>query len=136
MKKDIQKMIEEFVQDELLLKEITKIDNVIKSDYDAKLSVKIGKRIDKNIKAILQSNCGIEEFRKLLKHDNVFIRFIAARYLYPLNPKECEKIMNDYKNTLTDKLEISNTEDIIQGLKSNKKIFMDQFKEIYDSKIF
>jgi len=48
----VEKLIQEFIQDQVFLLNYTKADNVISLDYDAKLTVKIGKRIAKNVKKI------------------------------------------------------------------------------------
>ena len=77
MKKTLKKCIKEFVDDQVLLKEYSKVDNLSAPNYDAKFTIKIGKRINKNLELILQSQEGINEFQKLLRSENDYIKFLV-----------------------------------------------------------
>lgn len=131
MNKTITKCIQEFVEDQLLLKEYSKVGNLSDPNYDAKFTIKIGKRINKNLELILQSREGINEFRKLLQSENDYIKFLAARFLYPVMKKESMSIMKKYLKTLKCKVEIFEVKTVIEGLQNNQKVFVDQFKKLY-----
>lgn len=131
MKKTIKICIKEFVDDQMLLKEYSKVDNLSAPNYDAKFTIKIGKRINRNLELILQSQEGINEFQKLLTSENDYIKFLVARFLYPVMKKESMSIMKNYLKTLKDKIEIFEVKTVIEGLKNNQKVFVDQFKKLY-----
>lgn len=97
MKKTNREILEEIIKDEIFLFEYTKIDNLSNSEYDPKLTVKIGNRIDKNISMLLQTDDGIKELKSLLDISDVRLNFVAARYLYPLDPKFYMSILMKYK---------------------------------------
>ena len=132
MKKSIDELIHEFISDQLFLNNYTKTENLSNLDYDPKLTVKIGKRINKNLEIILQSNEGLENFIELLQSDNEFIRYIVARFLYPVIPSQSIKIMKEFKNSQKDELEVHNIENLINGFETKQKIFMDNFKKLYN----
>ena len=125
--------INKFINDELLLDKYTKIEDIVNTDYNVQDTIKIGKRINKNLEYILQSEQGIEEFSKLLYNDNSFIRFITARFLYPVFPNTSIKIMTEYKDTEKNSFEKHNIDNIIKGLETKQPIFMDQFKKLYNT---
>lgn len=132
MKNLIKKAIEEFLNDEIFLHDYSNIDNQINNpDYDEKLTLKLGKRIDKNLKIILQSDEGIEQFKDLLHYDNKYIRFLVARFLYPLDPQLYLKIMIEYKNEILDEFERNRINDVIEGLQNKLPVFNSQFKNWY-----
>ncbi len=131
MKKTLKKCIKEFVDDQVLLKEYSNVDNLSAPNYDAKFTIKIGKRINRNLELILQSQEGINEFQKLLRYENDYIKFLVARFLYPVMKKESMSIMKKYLKTLKDKIEIYEVKTVIEGLKNNQKVFVDQFKKLY-----
>ncbi len=128
----IKKAMEEFLNDEIYLHDYTNIDNQINNpDYDEKLTIKLGRRIDKNLKIILQSDEGIEQFKDLLQYDNKYIRFLVARFLYPLDPQQYLKIMVEYKNEILDEFERNRIDDVIEGLKNKLPVFISQFRNWY-----
>lgn len=129
--KTMDELINQLIEDEIFLHNYTTIENTAKPDYDAKLTVKIGKNINKSLEIILHSEEGRSKFQKLLEHTDAFIRFIGARYLYPMNPSQYMEQIIKYKNSLTDKLEISNLNDLINGLNSKQSIFIEQYKKLY-----
>ena len=45
--------------------------------------------------------------------------------------KEAMSIMKKYLKTLKDKIEIFEVKIVIEGLKNNQKVFVDQFKKLY-----
>lgn len=131
--KSIEDIIKDFIDDELLLESYTKINNLSSDNYDAKYTIRLGKRINKNLEIILQSEDGLNKFIELLGNNNPFIRFISARFLYPILPNKTIKIMIEYKNAEKSTLEKHNIENIINGLKSNQPVFMNQFKKLYNT---
>ncbi len=131
MKKTNKEVLLEVIKDTLWLFEYTKVENLSKQDYDAKATIKLGNRIDKNISALLQSEEGINELKTLLDMEDVRLNFIAARYLYPLDPKFYEKILIKYKNSLSEKINIYEVDTLISGLNKKQKVFVEQFKKLY-----
>lgn len=126
--KDIDSLINKFKSDELELYEYNKFENLSSPDFDVKYTLKIGKRINKNLKLILSTDEGIKKFIQLLDDDNIIIAGLAARYLYPIFPDRCMKIFKKYSKEAYDKLACKN---VIEGLESRLPIFMQQFKDLY-----
>lgn len=131
----VEKLIQEFVQDQVFLLNYTKADNVISLDYDAKLTVKIGKRIAKNVKKII-ANGGVDEMSKLLESDDLMVQTAAAQYLYPVKPKECLEILRKYSNSLTDDLDKLKVDDMIKGFETNNEFFVNIFEELYGKQMW
>lgn len=136
MKKTNREILEEIIKDEIFLLEYTKIDNLSNSEYDPKLTVKTGNRIDKNISMLLQTDDGIKELKSLLDISDVRLNFVAARYLYPLDPKFYMSILMKYKKTLKEKINIYELETLMSGLSNKQKVFIDQFKKLYGENRF
>ena len=126
----VEKLIQEFVQDQVFLLNYTKADNVISLDYDAKLTVKIGKRIAKNVKKII-ANGGVDEMSKLLESDDLMVQTAAAQYLYPVAPEKCINILKTYSESLTDDLDKLKVNDMIKGFESGNQFFINIFEELY-----
>ena len=131
MKKTNKEILEEIIKDEIFLFEYTSIDNLTKEDYDPKLTVKVGKRIDKNISTLLQTDDGIKELKSLLNMNDIRLNFVAARYLYPLDPKFYTSILMKYKKSLNEDINIYEIETLISGLSKKQKVFIDQYKKLY-----
>ena len=123
MKKTNKEILEEIIKDEIFLFEYTSIDNLTKEDYDPKLTVKVGKRIDKNISTLLQTDDGIKELKSLLNMNDIRLNFVAARYLYPLDPKFYTSILMKYKKSLNEDINIYEIETLISGLSKKQKVF-------------
>lgn len=131
MKKTNKEILEEIIKDEIFLFEYTSIDNLTREDYDPKLTVKVGKRIDKNISTLLQTDDGIKELKSLLNMNDIRLNFVAARYLYPLDPKFYTSILMKYKKSLKEDINIYEIETLISGLSKKQKVFIDQYKKLY-----
>lgn len=131
MKKTNKEILEEIIKDEIFLFEYTAMDNLSREDYDPKLTVKVGKRIDKNISILLQTDDGIKELKSLLEMDDIRLNFVAARYLYPLDPKFYTNILMKYKKSLKENINIYEIETLMSGLSKKQKVFIDQFKKLY-----
>lgn len=131
MKKTNKEILEEIIKDEIFLFEYTNIDNLSNEDYDSKLTVKIGNRIDKNISILLQTDDGIKELKSLLDMSDIRLNFVAARYLYPLDPKFYTNILMKYKKSLKENINICEIETLMTGLSKKQKVFIDQFKKLY-----
>lgn len=136
MKKTNKEIVEEIIKDEIFLFEYTNTDNFFSADFDSKLTVKIGKRIDKNISLLLQTDDGIKEFKSLLDMDDVRLNFVAARYLYPLDPEFYTKIFIKYKMSLKEDINKYEIETLMLGLSNKQKVFVDQFKKLYGEERF
>ena len=132
MKKTNKEILEEIIKDAIFLFEYTEIDNLLNNeDYDPKLTVKMGNRVDKNISILLRTDDGIQELKSLLDMDDIRLNFVAARYLYPLDPKFYKTILMKYKKSLKEKLDIYKLETLMSGLDKKQKVFIDQFKKLY-----
>ena len=132
MKKTNKEILEEIIKDEIFLFEYTEIDNLLNNeDFDPKLTVKIGNRVDKNISILLRTDDGIQELKSLLDMDDIRLNFVAARNLYPLDPKFYTTIFKKYRKTLKEELDIYTLETLMSGLDKKQKVFIDQFKKLY-----
>lgn len=130
MVKNENELIRQIVSDFLCLRETGKTD-LLNDSYDPKKSLKIGRRLNKNLKSLLGSDGGTDRLRALLFADSAPIRFLAARYLYPVFPEECRQILINYRNALTDERERMELDNVIDGLTQGRKIFADQFRKLY-----
>ena len=132
MKKTNKEILEEIIKDAIFLFEYTEIDNLLNNeDFDPKLTVKIGNRVDKNISILLRTDDGIQELKSLLDMDDIRLNFVAARYLYPLDPKFYKTIFKKYRKTLKEKIDIYELETLMSELDKKQKVFIDQFKKLY-----
>ena len=137
MKKTNKEILNEIIKDELFLFEYTNINNLLSNaNYDPKLTVKVGSRIDKNISALLQTEDGIGELKTLLNIDDIRLNFVAARYLYPLDPKFYTNIFLKYKKTLREEINIHELESLMSGLNNKQKVFIDHFRKLYGEERF
>lgn len=130
MKKTIDNTIQQFIDDAIFLSNYLKVENLSNPDYDAKLTVKIGKRIEKNATYIIQ-NGGVEQFLKLLDNENIAVASSAAEYLYPLYPSKCIGIIKKRAKGIKNPLDRKREEDLIEGLEQDKIFFTGHFKTIY-----
>ena len=131
MKKTNKEILEELIKDEIFLFEYTKIDNLSNADYSPKLTIKIGNRIDENLSSLLQTDDGIQKLKSLLTMEDVRLNFVAARYLYPLDPKLYANILMKYKKTLKEKINIYEIEMLMHGFEKKEKVFIEQFEKLY-----
>ncbi len=130
MKKTIENTLQQFIDDAIFLSNYLKVENLSNPDYDAKLTVKIGKRIEKNATYIIQ-NDGTEQFLTLLDHVNIAVASFAAEYLYPLYPSKCIGIIKRRAKSIKNPLDRKREEDLIDGLENDKIFFTGHFKTIY-----
>ena len=63
--------------------------------------------------------------------DDIRLNFVAARNLYPLDPKFYTTIFKKYRKTLKEELDIYKLETLMSGLDKKQKVFIDQFKKLY-----
>lgn len=130
MKMTIEMAIQQFIDDAIFLSNYLKVENLSNSDYDARLTVKIGKRIEKTATFIIQ-NDGVGDFSKLLNHSNIAVASSAAEYLYPLYPSKCIEIIKRRARSIKNPLDRKREEDLIDGLQNDKTFFTGHFKTIY-----
>lgn len=130
--KRINNAIQQFIDDAIFLSNYLKVENLSNRDYNSKLTVKIGKRIEKNATFIIQNN-GIEQFLQLLDNDNIIIASTAAEYLYPLYPSKCIGIIKRRAKSIKHPLDRKREEDLIDGLENDKIFFTAHFKTIYEN---
>ncbi len=124
-------IVEQLASDYMSLREISNTDRIMSDDYDPKASLKIGKRLNKNLKTLLQCESGIDKMLALLDHACPHIRFWAARHLYPLYPERCRQIMLAYYRHLTNERERMEVKKIVDGLQQGSCVFIQPFKTLY-----
>jgi len=134
-KEKLEKLLNEFVKDQVFLMQYSKADNVIKLDYDAKMTVKLGKKIAKTVKKIVQTG-GVVEFSRLLDDDDLYVQAAAAQYLYPVAPEKCIKILKTYSESLIDDLDKLKVDDMIKGFERGDQFFMNLFAELYGKEMW
>ena len=128
---DLNKIIQKLIDDALFLKEYNKPGTLTRPDYDKKTSDKVFNHFYKCLNKILSDEVGRKRLTNELNNENPYVRFLVARYLYPIMKKESMSIMKKYLKTLKDKIEIFEVKTVIEGLKNNQKVFVDQFKKLY-----
>ena len=132
MNKTINEELVELKEIIIAMHEINKIDSDF-TDENKKKSLKLGAKFNKLLKNLLSSENGIQILTNSMSDNNPIVVFIISRYLYPLYPKKTMKIMENYQKTIVDGLEKLRVTDVINGLKSNQPVFMNQFKKLYDT---
>lgn len=133
MNKTINEELVELKEIIIAMHEINKIDSDF-TDENKKKSLKLGAKFNKLLKNLLSSENGIQILTNSMSDNNPIVVFIISRYLYPLYPKKTMKIMENYQKTIVDGLEKLRVTDVINGLKSNQPVFMNQFKKLYNTK--
>lgn len=130
--KTIDEYIKQYINLCLELYNYDLASNLIRNDnYDFKNSINLGKKI--NNLALKIIDLDIEKFIKLLDYDNIVIKENAAEYLYPLFPKKCLEIMNEYMNLMNKDVDKIKIKSKIDGLKRNDTFFIDLYKKIYNT---
>lgn len=79
----------------------------------------------------MQTDDGIQELKSLLDMDDIRLNFVAARYLYPIDPEFYASILMKYRKTLKEKINIHEFETLMSGLSNKQKVYIDQFKKLY-----
>ena len=131
MKKTIDNQIKELKKIIIQMNDMNKINNNFSED-EVKESLKLGKKFYTILKTLLNSEEGIISLIKLMDDDNSVVCFVVARNLYPIFPSKTMKIMKNYLTQVNDKLEKMRVQDVIEGFQSNQKVFMEQFKRLYN----
>ncbi len=118
---------------EIIIKtnKLNKIENDF-SNKNIRESIKLGAKFNKLLKSFLSTETGLQLLINLMNDENSIVRFIIARNLYPLFPTKTILIMKEYLKSVDDKLEIMRIKDVIAGFESKQKIFMEQFKKLYN----
>ncbi len=126
-KKDL---LKEFIELSKDLKKLSLIENSIDCDnYNPKVGIQLGKKIDKLISMIISTE--LENFITLLEDEDIIIRVSAAESLYPLYPTKCIKILEEYFHYLKDDLDKYKIKTKIEGLKENQIFFINYYKKLY-----
>lgn len=102
-------------------------------NYDAKLSRKLGNKLDKIVKTIINSENKMNEFINLLDSKNLLTSYLAAEYLYPLYPEKCLNIMKAFHKKLEDKIDKYTVKTKIDGITLKESFFMDTYKKLYNT---
>lgn len=132
--KDNEDLIQNFVDLSTELYNYTCSNNMIGNpNFDAKFSVKLGNKLDKVVKIIINFQDKLDEFINLLDSKNILTSYIAAEYLYPLYPKKCIKIMKKFYNNLEDKIDKYTIKTKIDGITLHESFFIDSYKKLYNT---
>lgn len=125
-------LVQQFINEATNLYNYTSSKNMIGNpDYDAKYSVKLGKAVDKIVKAIINSPVDMEEFIKLLDSKDLLMAYLAAEYLYPVSPTKCLKIMKKFHDKIDDKIDKFTVRTKLEGISKQEAFFMDAYKKLY-----
>lgn len=127
-------LIQDFVDLSTELYNYTCSNNMIGNpNYDAKFSTKLGNKLDKIVKKIIDSQEKLSEFIHLLDSENLLTSYLAAEYLYPLYPERCINIMKTFHNNLKDKIDKYTVKTKIDGITLRESFFMDSYKKLYNT---
>lgn len=125
-------LIQQFIIESTNLYNYTSSKNMIGNpNYDAKYSGKLGKAVDKIVKAIINSPNDMEEFIKLLDNNDLLIAYLAAEYLYPICPNKCLKIMKKFHDKIDNKIDQFTVRTKLEGISKQQSFFMDTYKKLY-----
>ena len=125
-------IIQQFINQATTLYNYTSSKNMVGNpDYDSKYSVKLGKELDKLVKAIINSPTYMEEFIKLLDNKELLVAYLTAEYLYPIYPNKCMKIMKKFHDKIEDKIDKFTVKTKIEGLSKRELFFIDTYKKLY-----
>ena len=116
------------------IEELTKFDNL--SADNARETRNIGKKIDNYIVLLINTNEGVEKYKKWLLSNDISLKWNAALNLFPLYPKKCLEIMRECENITIDKLVKTSMNDVIReynkGLNDNNA-FIVRLKKNYST---
>ncbi len=126
-------LIQQFIEQSICLYNYTSSKNMIGNpNYNPKYSTKLGKAIDKIVKLIINSPTEMEKFIKLLDDKDLLVEYLAAEYLYPISPKKCLKIMKEFYNKTTEKIDKFTIGTKIDGILKRELFFIDTYKKLYN----
>ena len=131
MKDMVNNKVQELRETIIKTNKLNKIENDF-SNKNIRESIKLGAKFNKLLKSFLSTETGLQLLINLMNDENSIVRFIIARNLYPLFPTKTILIMKEYLKSVDDKLEIMRIKDVIAGFESKQKIFMEQFKKLYN----
>lgn len=127
-------LIEQFIKQSNQLYHYTLSDNMIgNTNYDSKYSIKLGKNLDKVVKLIIKSKTAMDNFIELIDNNDLLTAYLASEYLYPLYSQKCLKIMKDFYNKTSDKIDRFTIKTKIDGLRNKEKFFIETYKSLYDT---
>ena len=125
-------LIQQFINEATNLYDYTSSKNMVGNpNYDSKYSVKLGKALDKIVKAIINSPADMEEFIKLLDSKDLLVAYLAAEYLYPVCPTKCIRIMKKFHDKLDDKIDQFTVRTKLEGISKQEPFFMDTCRKLY-----
>ena len=125
-------LIQQFINEATALYNYTSSKNMVGNpDYDSKYSVKLGKALDKIVKAIINSPADMEEFIKLLDSKDLLVAYLAAENLYPVSPTKCLKIMKKFHHKIDDKIDKFTVRTKLEGISKKEAFFMDSYRKLY-----
>lgn len=127
-----QNLIQQFINEAITLYNYTSSKNMVGNpNYDSKYSVKLGKTLDKIVKAIINSQSDMEEFIKLLDSKDLLTAYLAAEYLYPVSPTKCLNIMKKFYDKVDNKIDQFTVRTKLEGISKKEAFFMDTYKKLY-----
>ncbi len=125
-------LVQQFINEATNLYNYTSSKNMVGNpDYNSKYSVKLGKTVDKIVKAIINSPVDMEEFIKLLDSKDLLIAYLATEYLYPFKPTKCLKIMKKFHDKLNDTIDKFTVRTKLEGILKQEAFFIDTYKKLY-----
>lgn len=74
-----------------MIYELTDFDNI--TTDNAKKSREYGRKADKYIKQLIETNEGIEKYKSWLSSKEDYLRWNSALNLYPFFPKKCYNVL-------------------------------------------
>lgn len=130
MKFDAEKKIQEFTDCAAAFTAYDRLDKILhRSATDVKKNAALGKKIALLEKQLVEN--ALDEFIKLLDYRNLAVAEVAAECLYPLYPKKCIKILNEYVGTLSEDLEKYRVKTLVGVYEAQQYFCMDNFRELY-----
>ena len=80
------------------IEDLTKFDNL--SADNARKTRILSKKMENYIVLLINSNEGIEKYKKWLFSNDISLKWNAALTLFPLYPKKCLKILSECENCI------------------------------------
>ena len=112
------------------IKDLTKFDNL--SADNARKTRILSKKMDNYIVLLINTNEGVEKYKKWFISNDISLKWNVALNLFPLYAEKCLKILSECKNKTSDKLVKTSMNDVIReynkGLNENN-VFIVRLKK-------
>lgn len=117
-----------------MIYELTDFDNI--TTDNAKKSREYGRKADKYIKQLIETNEGIEKYKSWLSSKEDYLRWNSALNLYPLFPKKCYNVLLECEKKCNDNIRKSSMKTILLSYSKNiddDNIFYKKLKKLYNT---